>query len=500
MNFIINYNFSYLLNISAFLALFIGALLGMVIGALPGLGATIGCALLIPLTFRMDPKVAILALCSMYMSSCYGGSISSVLLGIPGTSGAVATVIDGFPMAKRGFPGKALGYSLYASTVGGLVGWLFLAFLTVPLSKIALNLADPELFVIGLIGLVSVSALGAVDPWKCVISLLLGLIVGVIGVDFYTGATRFTFNNISLGDGVSLVALFTGFYALSDMLDLCMGDLGAHSITDTKRLKCEISWAEFKNVFPVILKSGIIGTIFGIVPGLGGGPASFYSYSEAKRKDKEPETFGHGNPRGLSACESSNNAVVSGGMITLLTLGIPGTSTVAIISGALMMHGITPGPELMNSDSALVYTIFWGILLSIGVMFLLGKYTTSFCARILVYPNYVLIPIISILIVVGSYVGRFFMIDMWTAAIAGIFGFIMEKLNFSRNAFALSFVLAQLIEFRFRRSLMISRGDFLIFFNRPLCLILWVVFAYMIFYSIKAAKKKRADRREVAAL
>jgi putative tricarboxylic transport membrane protein len=387
MDFITNYDFSFIFNISTIVGEVIGAVLGMVLGALPGLGATIGCALLIPLTFHMDPKVAIVTLCSLYMSSCYGGSISSVLLGIPGTSGAVATVIDGFPMSKRGFPGKALGYSLHASTVGGLVGWVFLAFLTVPLSKLALSLADPELFIIGLIGLVSVSALGAVDPWKCVISLLLGLIVGVVGVDFYTGATRYTFGSIPLGDGVSLVALFTGFYALSDMLDLCMGDLGARSITDTKKLKCSISWSEFKNVLPVIFKSGIIGTIFGIVPGLGGGPASFYSYSEAKRKDKEPETFGQGNPRGLSACESSNNAVVSGGMITLLTLGIPGTSTVAIISGALMMHGITPGPDLMNSNSALVYTIFWGILFSIIAMFLLGKYTTSICARVLVYPN-----------------------------------------------------------------------------------------------------------------
>lgn len=490
-DFITNYDFAYLLNFSTIFAIFAGGLLGMIIGALPGLGATIGCALLIPLTFHMDPKVAIATLCSMYMASCYGGSISSVLLGIPGTSGAVATMIEGVPLAKKGFPGKALGYSLYASTVGGFVGWLFLAFLTAPIAKLALHLADPELFIIGLIGLISVSALGAEDPWKCVISLLLGLAAGVVGVDFYTGVMRYTFNSVPLGDGLSLVALLTGLYALSDLLELCMGDLGAHTISDTKNLKCSLTGEEFKDISKVSLKSGIIGTIFGIVPGLGGGPASFYSYSEARRKDREPESFGKGNPRGLAACESSNNAVVCGGMITLLTLGIPGTSTVAIISGALMMHGITPGPQLMTSDTALVYTIFWGLLLSIIVMFLLGKFTTSFCAHILICPNYVLVPIISILILIGSYVGRYFVIDVWTAIIAGILGFAMKQLKFSRNAFALSFVLAQLVEFRFRRSLMISKGDFMIFFNRPLCLILWVLLIYMVIYSVRAALKNK---------
>jgi putative tricarboxylic transport membrane protein len=433
-------------------------------------------------------------LTSLFMASCYGGSISSITLGIPGTPAAVATVFDGSAIAKKGTPGKALGYSLYASTVGGLFGCLVLMFLTGPLARLAIRLADPELLLIGLIGLISVASLGEDDPWKCIISLLLGLMVGVIGLDFYTGSTRYTFGNIYLGDGVSLIALLSGFYAINEILEMCMGDMSVSYVTDPKNLKCTLSWKEFKDIIPASLRAALVGVVFGIIPGLGGGPATFFSYTQAKRADREPETFGQGNPRGLAACEAANNAVVGGGLVPLLSLGIPGTPTIAIIAGALMMHGITPGPYLMRDNTHLVYTVYWGLLFATISMFFIGRYTTSFFARILIFPNYVLIPIIIILLIIGAYAGRFFHIDVWTAMAAGLLGFFMKRFNFSLSAFTLAYVLANLIELRFRRSMMLSRGSFMIFFNRPFCWVLWILVAYMVYISVKNARHSTAAK------
>jgi putative tricarboxylic transport membrane protein len=489
-DFITQYDFHTLWNFNIWFAIMWGSVFGMLIGALPGLGSSVGCALMIPLTYHMDARSAIIMLLSVFTSCAYGDSISSIVLGIPGGPAAVVTCWDGVAMTRQGKPGKALGISLYSSFVGGLFGCVVLIFLTGPLAVLAIKLADPELFLIGIIGLVSVATLGGEDPWRCFISILLGLAISVIGIDPFTGISRFAFGNIYLGDGISLIALLIGFYALTEVFEMCMGDMEVSYVTDTKNLNCKLTWKEFKEIIPCSLKAGLIGTIFGIVPGLGGGGAStVYSYMSAKRSDPHPEEFGHGSVRGLATAESANNGTVGGGMVPLLSLGIPSTATMAIIAGALMMQGIQPGPNLMKDDPNLVYTVYWGLIIATFVMFIIGRYTTSLYARILICPNYVLIAVIDIFLFFGAFVSRRFMIDMWTVVIAGFAGFLIRRLKFAPNAFVLAYVLSDLIENRFRRSMMLSRGSFSIFFTRPACLLLWVLLAYMIFAAIRFSKK-----------
>lgn len=437
----------------------------------------------------MAPLPAVLLLISLYMSAMYGGSISSIVLGVPGTPSAVVTLLDGNPISKAGFPGRALGYSLYASTIGGLFGVFVLVFLTGPLADLAVKLADPELFLIGILGLLSIASLGAKDVYKCLMAVLLGLFVGTVGMDLFTGSFRFTFGNIYLADGISLVALVGGLFALAEVLEMVMGDLGKRYVTDNKTLRCRLSLKEFLSVRWTILKSAVIGTAFGIVPGLGAAPATWFAYTQAKRESADPDSFGKGNPHGLAAAESSNNACVGGALVPMLALGIPGSSTVAVIMSALIIHGIQPGPQLFDSAPTLVYGICWGLFLGTVCMFVLGRYTTTLWARMLVCPNYVLIPIILIAMLIGCYTARYYAIDVWMGLAAGI---LIKRIDFPLSAFTLAFVLAKLLEDRFRRSLMLSEGSLAIFFRRPLCLIIWILIVSMCAISVRQARRNRA--------
>lgn len=490
-----NFNVLQLFTPMNMLCILGGTIFGTLIGAMPGLGATVGCALLIPLTFSMDEVPALLLLVSLYMASQYGGSISSITLGIPGTPAAVVTVLDGSPIAKRGEPGRALGYSLAASTIGGLFGCVVLILATRPMAKLAVQLADPELFLIGILGLMSVIAIGAKDMLRCVIALLLGLLCGTVGSDFFTGAQRFTFGSAYLSDGINIVGLLAGFYALSEVFEMVTGDMTIRYVTDVKKVKCRAPWKEFKEVMPHVIKSSAIGTLFGVIPGLGGGSATWFAYGQAKRSAKHPELFGDGSVEGLSSAESANNAVVGGGLVPLLSLGIPGTSTAAIILGALVLQGIQPGPHLFDSKPDLVYSIYWGLLIATIMMFIVGRYATSLFARLLVCPNYVLVPIVITALLIGAYAARYFTIDIWIAIIAGAIVFFMKRLDFSLPAFTLAFVLAELIENRFRRSLLLSKGSFSIFFTRPICIVIWVLIVLMFVLSIRSSQKEK-DRKK----
>ena len=334
----------------------------MLIGAMPGLGAALGAALLIPMTFTMEPLPAVLMIISLYQAAEYGGSISSVVLGIPGTGAAVPTTLDGFPMAKQGYPGKALGYSLYSSTIGGLFGVIVLMLLTGPLTNIAIHLSDPELFLVGILGLLSVTSLGSSDKPKSLISIVLGLFMGTIGMDLFTGSYRYTFNSPYLVNGVSLVSLLSGLFALAEVLNMVMEDLNMRYVTNTKNLRTYISLKELMEIKWTIIKASIIGTIFGIIPGLGAGPAAWFSYTQAKQNSKEPDSFGKGNPHGIVAPEAANNAVVGGALIPMLSLRIPGSPTIAVVCSALMIQGIQPGPQVYMNNPELVNGIYWGLL------------------------------------------------------------------------------------------------------------------------------------------
>ncbi|WP_274626266.1 tripartite tricarboxylate transporter permease [Arvimicrobium flavum] len=480
------FDFASLFSLANLSAIALGTLVGLIIGALPGLGATIAIVLLLPLTYSMSPLASILLLVAAYQGAEYGGSISSIVLGIPGTPAAVATVLDGNAMAKQGLPGKALGYSLLSSTIGGIVGGLVLAFLAVPLARLAVRFSDPEFFLIGIAGLLAVAALSSKSALKSAISVVLGLMVGTIGLDTFTGALRFTFGRLELLEGVGMVALLTGMFAFSEIFAIISHDLHKRYVASTERVSTGLTWKEFKSIFAPTMTGAGIGSLVGLFPGMGAGPASWFAYIQAKKMSRSPQTFGHGNPEGIAAPESANNAVVGGNLVPLMALGIPGSPATAIILGAFIIHGIQPGPNLFTNSADLAYGLFYGFLLTTVAMYLAGRLVTNMFARALTISNIYLVPIILTLSIVGVYAAHSLFFELWLALGVGMLCFILRQLDYSMPSFILAFILSPIIEESLRRSMLLSDGSYSIFVTRPYALtILLLIVAFLAFTMVE---------------
>lgn len=477
------------------LAIIFGTFVGMIIGALPGLGAALAIVLLLPLTYAMEPLAAILMLLATYQAAEYGGSISAILLGVPGTPAAAATVLDGNPLGKKA-PGKALAYSLYASTIGGIFGGLVLMFLSIPLTSFALSLSAPEFFLIAILGLIGVVGLSSTDATKSLISAVLGLMTATIGMDLISGTSRFTFNRLELMEGVNMVVLLVGLFAFSEFLIMISKDLDTRYKMKPTDLKTKLTLKEFKGVARPISIGSITGSIIGIIPGMGAGPSAWFAYSAARSTSKSQETFGKGNPEGIAAPESANNATVGGALVPLLSLGIPGSPTTAIIMGAFIIHGLQPGPGLLSSESNLVYGIFYGFILTTIAMFVCGKLLTSLFSRVLVVPNPYLIPIVIALSMIGVFTARGLFFDLWFGFVLGIIAFLLRKLDFSIPAFVLAFVLGPIIESSLRQSLILSSGSYSIFFTRLPSLVIIFIIVLIILFSIRSSLKKKKQKIE----
>lgn len=478
-------------------AIVLGTFAGMLIGAIPGMGAMLAVVLLFPLTYSMDPLAAILLLLATYQGVEYGGSISAVVLGIPGTPAALVTVFDGNAMAKQNSPGKALAYSLYSSFFGGVVGAVILIFLSEYLAMAALVFAAPEYCLIGLLGLVAISSLSSEDKMKSVISAVLGLMAGTVGMDKFTGAPRFTFGQIELMEGIGIVTLVIGMFAFAELFSMASTELRKTYITDYKGLKTKLTAKEVRGVSKAMGIGSIVGAISGIIPGMGAGTSSWFSYSLAKWRSRNPSTFGKGNPEGIAAPEAANNATVGGALVPLLSLGIPGSPTIALIMGAFIVHGIQPGPSLFKSEADLVYGVLYGFLLTTIAMFIMGKFVTSFFARVLTVPNPILIPIVWAVSIIGAYITRYLPFDLWLALAIGIVSFILIKLQYSLASFILAFILSPIIEENLRRSLLISGGSYDIFVTRPVSVaLIGLMLLIMAVSIIKSVRKKRAQGSE----
>lgn len=477
----------------------IGLLVGMFFGAMPGLGLTIAITLLLPLSYSMEPLNAILMLLATYQAAEYAGSISAITLGIPGTVMAAPIVVDGRALASASSPGKALGYSLYASTFGGLFGGLVLVFFAQPLARFALNLADAEYFLLALLGLVAVTSFAAKDPLKVAISICLGMIAGTIGLDVFSGVPRLTFDVPELYERLSLIALVVGLFAVSEVFFMMAGNMRSRYVFNAQDMKITLSVAEMKGAFKATLAGSTIGTLLGILPGVGSTVAGWLSYSAAKSMSKTPEMFGKGSGEGIAAPDAANNSVVGGALLPFLTLGIPGTAGIAIIAGAFIIHGIQPGPLLITQNPTLINGIFAGFLITTVGMFFMGKFLSQGFARALVTPNSVLVPVVLILSIIGIYTSNSSFFDIWLALGIGIFAYAMRRLDFSVAGFVLAFVLAPIIETSFRRALVISNGDATVFVTRPISLVIILFMAVMLFYTVyKTVKGKRADAAPVA--
>lgn len=488
---------SQILQPSTVLFMIIGTIIGLFIGALPGLGDNLAIALILPITLNMEPVTAISMLMCIYMASCYGGSISSITLGIPGTGSSVCTLFDGVPMAKNGEPGRALSISLTASTFGGLFGVAALMFLTLMLMPLIYKLTDPEIACITAFGLLTIVCLNTQDGVKSLISVLLGLLICTIGTDPFSGEQRFTFGSYSLRDGITLVPVLIGLYAVPRIIDSLVNTRSVErNIVDSSKMKFGLKKGDFINSVPVMLLGGIIGTIVGIIPGLGAGPATVFVYNACKNMKKFKDSFGTGDPQGIACVESANNACVSGALIPYLTMGIAGSGSIAVVGGALIMQGIAPGATLMKNNPGLVYGIMWGVFFSVIFMFIFGSISTRIFARVISIPDTLMAPLLLFFTFAGSYVTRYMGIDVWIAICIGIVAYFAVKAGYSPTNFIVAFVLAKVFEHSVRRSMYISRGDWSIFLTRKVCLVLVILMVGLVVLSAARGIKSRRAAQE----
>ena len=479
----------------ALLANLLGVALGIVFGALPGLTAVMGVALLIPLTFGLPPVVAFSSLLGMYCGAIYAGSITAILVSTPGTAAAAATMLEGPRLTARGESLRALEMTAVASFVGGVFSCFILAGVAPQLARFALNFSAPEYFALGIFGLTIVATLSEGALLKGCIAACLGLLIAMVGMDPLTGNLRLTFDSANLINGVSLIPALVGLYALSQVFLTCEDVFRGKRLSAVNISRKGISLAEIWANRSALLRGSLIGTFIGIVPATGSGTASFAAYSEAKRNSRHPEAFGNGAIEGLAATESANNAVTGGALIPLLTLGIPGDVVTAVILGALMIQGMTPGPLLFQEQGALVYSIFISLLLANVFMLVLGMASVRVFSKIVSIPGGILMPLVTTLCVVGGYALNNSNFDLGVMAVFGILGWIMTKASIPLAPLLLAMILSGIIETNFRRALSISDNDYTVFLTRPVCAVFLCISLFILFNLLRKEWKKAAARR-----
>lgn len=432
---------------------------GIIVGALPGLSAAMGVALLIPITFGMPAETALIALSGVYCGAVYGGSISAILLHTPGTSAAAATAIDGYQMTLKGQAGKALTTATIASFIGGILSSVALFTLSPPLARLALEFGPTEYFWLSIFGLTIIAGVSSKSILKGLISGALGLLLSTIGMDPMMGTARFSFGSNSLLSGLPFTATLIGLFSMSQVLVLAEKNI--KGMQKAKNFKTEffLTKDEFKRILPVSLWSTIIGTVVGILPGAGGTIASFIGYNEAKRFTKDKDAFGTGIIEGIAGSEAANNAVTGGALIPTLTLGLPGNSVTAVLLGGLIIQGLRPGPDLFTVHGDITYTFFAGFVIVNIFMLILGLFGVRLFAKVSNLNDSILIPIIFVLSVVGSYSITNNIVDVFVMFIFGVIGYFAIKFDLNSAAIVLALILGPIGETGLRRTLIINNGN-----------------------------------------
>ncbi|MEW6672280.1 MAG: tripartite tricarboxylate transporter permease [Thermodesulfobacteriota bacterium] len=475
------------------LFLLFGVFWGILGGALPGITGSIAMALLLPLTFSMKPSVAFMMLAGVYIGAMYGSSITAILIKTPGAPASAPTVIDGYEAHRQGRSGVALAISLVTGTVGGLFSVFVLMGLAIPLATIALAFGPPEYFGLTLFGLAIISSLAGKSIVKGLISGVLGLMLSTIGMDPFSGVPRFTYGSEELLGGIDLIAAMIGLFAVSEVF-IQAGEIGEWEKIKEKFSSKFCSWAELFSTTRATIIGTVLGTIVGIMPGAGGTIGGFIAYNEAKRWSKHPEQFGKGSLEGIAAPESANNAVTGGAMVPLLAFGIPGSNAAAIMLGALMLHGLRPGPLLFQNNPDIVYGLFVGMLVANVFMLIMGFILIKPCIYIVNISKPALLAAIMSLVIIGTYAINNNLNDVWVALITGVLGYLMRKYDFSPSAMILALILGFMVETSLRRSLVLSYGDFSCFYTRPITLALIllaiITLTLPIVRAIRESKKK----------
>lgn len=485
-------------SLENFLAIVIGVLAGIAVGAMPGLSATMAISVLVPFTFGLDPLVALGLMAGIYNGAMYGGAIPAVLLRIPGTPAAVATSFDGYPMAQQGRGGYALQVAVVSSAFGGIASALALMLLAPPLAKVTLLFGPAEVFWIAVFGLCSIIFLLGESPIKGLISACFGIFVSMIGADPITSEERFTFGFLELFDGISIVILLVGLYAMPPVIDLLETPLETKGAG--KALHTESIFRAFPRMFgywKTWIRSSLIGIWIGILPGAGGSMAAFMSYNEARRSSNNPEEWGKGEPEGVAASETANNADTASALIPALTLGIPGTAVAAVMLGGLLVHGLQPGPMLFRDNADVVFGFMWQFLFgAILLIFLGGSLATNSFANLLKLPRPILGSIIIVLMFIGVYSINERMFDVYLMLIFGMIGYVMDKFKFPLPPVVLGLILGGFAEENLRLTLLIGRGDWMALLQNTTSLVLvGLTIAVIVGPMIKRriVKKKQAS-------
>ncbi len=463
------------LQIQNIFASMVGVIFGLFIGSTPGLTISLGMVLLLPITFGLPSVTSICLLLGLFASGMTGGSMSAILLNIPGTPSASATAIDGHEMAKQGRGGAALGTAVISSFFGGMFGLTCLALASPLIAKVALKFGAPELFALVLLGLTLICSFGQASLIKALISGILGLVIMTVGLDPMMGTPRFTFGMVELQAGISFLPAMIGLFAIPQIL---VGIAGKTRVIPRYRSKISGVLPKVKDMaklFKAMLLGSTVGTGIGAIPGAGGPIAVFLSYDYAKRVSKKSANFGKGEPEGIAAPESANNAVAGGALIPMLTLGIPGDPISAILMGALMIQGLIPGPLLFQQTPQFVYSVFWAFLLANIMNCLLTLSTIKIWVRVLKVPERILLPIIATLCVVGTYALRNTFFDTALMFCFGLLGYFMKKYGFPIVPMLLAIILGPNLEEHLRMSLIISQGDPSIFVRHPISLIFIII-------------------------
>ena len=475
----------------------IGVFIGSVFAAIPGLSVILCVILFLPVTYSMTAIPGMMFLLGIYCAGGYGGSVSAILINTPGTPHAAATMLDGHPLSEQGRTKAALKIALYASTFGGIFSALMLLFLGPQVARVAAQLGTAEYFMVCVFGLTIIAGVSGKSMIKGLISACLGLLISCVGSDPMTSYDRFTFGISRLYLGLDLAVCLIGLFALVEIMSKAEKRLDRLNL-DTTQIKDDgvITKEEYKRMARPVLLSSIIGVMVGIIPGTGASEASWFSYNTAKNMSKHPEEFGHGSVEGIAAAESANNAVTGATLIPLLTLGIPGDGTVAIMLSALMINGLNPGLSLFTTQGNIMYAIMLGLILVNIFMLLQGKFLTTLFAKVVSIPQEILTPIIVIFCFAGAYSVNENFFDVGVALIFGMLAWILRKLELPPVPILLGLVLGSMTETNFRRALLISNGSPKIFFSSVYCIIFLVLILLAVGAIVRGKMKERSTQKE----
>lgn len=491
--------FATIFNVQTILLMVVGTFGGLIVGALPGLSAFTALAVMLPFTYGMSSIDGLCFLVAVYVGGSSGGLISAVLLGIPGTPSSIATCFDGYPMAQQGKAKTALSAAILSSFVGGIFGAVVLSFVGPYIARFALKLSPYDYFGIILLALCTVSSLAGANIIKGLMACLLGICLACVGTDGLSSVYRYTFGNIRLANGFSLVPVLIGLFAVSQIMGNARDkdDIKALDFSGSNSNMGErFTFGQYFKRLKLIIPTSLMGLFVGVLPGLGGNISNLMAYSYAQNTSKEPETFGKGQIDGVIAAETANNATVGGAMIILLTLGIPGDNATSVILAGFQMHDIAPGPLLFKTQGELVYAILAGFVLANVLFFVMEYFGLSLFTRMLSIPSMLLLPIVIVCCFVGSFCAENNILDIFIMVIFGLVGYVLKRYDYPLAPMIVGFILAPMLELYLRRSLMKTDGAWLPIMTSPIAAICLIGALVVVVLTVRSELKKAKAKKE----